>query len=71
VSRPVSRDAPPPYLIRRFRPSDPRALTTLINQAYAELGAEGRNFVGATQDERITKERVQGVSATSSSRAAD
>lgn len=46
-----------------FRLADDRdvpALRSLVNSAYRPLAESGMNFLGAYQDEQITRERMQG-----------
>lgn len=47
--------------IRKATEADVPALRILVNSAYKELQDMGMNYTGATQDEVITRERMQGA----------
>jgi predicted N-acetyltransferase YhbS len=46
------------YTLRLATDSDVPAIRTLVNIAYGELADMGLHFVGATQDENVTRERM-------------
>ncbi|HSL93777.1 MAG TPA: GNAT family N-acetyltransferase [Bacillota bacterium] len=47
--------------IRQATETDVPALRRLVNAAYRELQDMGMNYTGATQDERITRNRMEGA----------
>ena len=56
---PKPRVLPEGYLLRLAGEPDVAQLRVLVNKSYAELGAMGLNFVGVTQDEEITRDRMK------------
>lgn len=47
-------------MIRLANAEDVPSLRVLVNQAYSQLADLGLNFTGTYQDERITRDRMQG-----------
>jgi len=60
VAMPERKDLPEGFILRLAGEGDVPKLRVLINLSYAELGEMGMNFVGVTQDEEITRDRMIG-----------
>ena len=55
---PKTRELSEGLLLRLADDADVAQLRVLVNRSYAELGEMGLNFVGVTQDEAATRERM-------------
>ena len=60
IAMPKRKALPEGFLLRLAGDADVPRLRVLVNRSYTELGAMGLNFVGVTQDEEITRDRMQG-----------
>ena len=60
MHRPEKKEMPEGLQLRVATEADVPGLRILVNQAYAELGAMGLQFMGVAQDEEQTRNRMQG-----------